>query len=172
MTPRTAAHQASLSITISWSLLKLMATQPMMPSNHLVLCRPLLLLLSIFPSMGSFPVSWLFASSGQSIGVSALASVLPMNIQGWFPLRLTGLISLQSTGLSRVFSNTTVQKHQFFSAQSSLWSQSYVCTWLLTKTKQNKKNVPLTIWTFVSKVSRTKPAQDGICDLYLIMALS
>ena len=89
-----------------------------------------------FPASGSFPMSWLFASGGQSIGASALASVLPMNIQGWFPLRLTGLISLQSKGLSRVFSKTTVQKHQFFSAQSSLWSHSYICTWLLTKKKK------------------------------------
>ena len=72
-----------------------------------------------FPASGSFPMSQ-FSSGGQSIGVSATASVLPMNIQDWFPLRLTGWISLQSKGLSRVFSNTTVQKHQFFSAQLSL----------------------------------------------------
>ena len=69
-----------------------------------------------FPSSGSFPMSWLFASGGQIIGASSSASVLPMSIQGWFPLRLTGLISLQSKGLSRVFSNTTVQKHQFFNS--------------------------------------------------------
>ena len=106
--------------------------------------------LQSFPASGSFSMSWLFASGGQSIGASALASVLPMNIQGWFPLRLTGLISLQSKGLSRVFSNTTVQKHQFFSTQSSLWSKSHICTWLLKKTK--------TTFDFVSKVSRTKPA--------------
>ena len=74
-----------------------------------------------------------FASGGQSIGVSASASVLPMNIQDWFPLRLTGWISLQSKGLSRIFSNTTVQKHQFFNAQSSLRSNSHICTWLLEK---------------------------------------
>ena len=73
-----------------------------------------------FPALGSFLVSWLFASGGQSIGASAPASVLPVNIQGWFPLELIGLISLQSRGFSRVFSNTTVQKHQFFSAQLSL----------------------------------------------------
>ena len=76
--------------------------------------------LQSFPASGSFPVSRLFSSGGQSIGASASASVLPMNIQGWFPLELTGLISLQSKGLSRVFSNTTVQKHQFFSTQLSL----------------------------------------------------
>ena len=73
-----------------------------------------------FPASGSFLMSWLFAAGGQSIGASALASVLPMNIQDWFPLGLTDLISLQSKGLSRVFSNTTVQKHQFFSTQPSL----------------------------------------------------
>ena len=76
--------------------------------------------LQSFPASESFPVSWLFTSGGQSIGASASASVLPMNIQGWFPLELSSLISLQSKGLSRVFSNTTIQKHQFFSAQPSL----------------------------------------------------
>ena len=78
--------------------------------------------LQSFPASGSFPMSQFFTSGGQSIGVSASASVLPMNIQDWSPLGWTGLISLQSKGLSRVFSNTTVQKHQFFSAQLSLWS--------------------------------------------------
>ena len=111
VTPWTTAHQASLSFTISQSLLKLMSIESMMPSNHLILCYPLLLLPSIFPTSGSFSVSWLFTSGGQSIGASALASVLPINIQGWLPLGLTGLISLQSKGLSRVFSNTTVHKH-------------------------------------------------------------
>ena len=76
--------------------------------------------LQSFPASGSFPMSQLFASGGQSIGVSASASVLQMNSQDWFPLRLTGWLSLQSKGLSRVFSNTTVQKHQFFGAQLSL----------------------------------------------------
>ena len=85
-----------------------------------------------FPASGSFPMSQFFASGGQSIGVSASASVLPMNIQGWFPLGWTGLI-LQSKGLSRVFSNTTIQKHQFFSAQPSLWSNSHTHMWLLEK---------------------------------------
>ena len=84
-----------------------------------------------FPASESVPMSWLFASGGQSIGASA--SVLPMNIQDWFPLGLTGLISLQSKGLSRVLSSTTVQKHQFFSAQISLWSNSHIHTWLLEK---------------------------------------
>ena len=83
--------------------------------------------LQSFPASGSFPISWLYASHGQSIGASASASVLPMNwFQDWFPLGLTGLISLQSKGLSRVFSNTTVWKHQFFGVQSSLRSNSYI----------------------------------------------
>ena len=87
-----------------------------------------------FPASGSFPVSWLFTSGGQSIGVSASASVLPRNgNQGWFPLELTGLISLQSKGLLRVFSSTTAQKHQFFSGQPSLFSNSHICSWLLEK---------------------------------------
>ena len=86
-----------------------------------------------FPSSGSFPVSQFFPSDGQSIGVSASASVLPMNIWGSFPLGLSGLISLQSKGLWKVFSNNTVWKHQFFSAQLSLWSNSHIYTWTLEK---------------------------------------
>ena len=89
--------------------------------------------LQSFPPSGSFPMSQFFASSGQSIGVSASASLLLMNIQDWFPLGLTGLISLQSKGLSRVFSTATVQKHQFFGTQLSLWSNSHIHTWLLEK---------------------------------------
>ena len=89
--------------------------------------------LQSFLASGSFPVGQLFTSDGQSIGASASASVLPMNIQGWFPLGLAGLISLQSKGLSRVFSNTTVQKHQLFGIQLSLWSNSHSHTWLLEK---------------------------------------
>ena len=88
--------------------------------------------LQSFPASGGLLMSWLFTSGGQSIGASASALVLSMNIQGWFPLGLTGLISLQSKGLSRVF-NTTVQKHQFFGAQPSLWSNSHIHTWLLEK---------------------------------------
>ena len=86
-----------------------------------------------FPGSGSFPMSRFFASGGQSTRASASASVLPMNIQGWFPLGLTGFISLQFKGLLIVFSNTTVQKHQFFSTQHSLRSNSHICTWLLEK---------------------------------------
>ena len=119
-TPWTAACQASLSITNSWSLPTPMSIELVVLFNHLILCHPFLLLPSILPASGSFRMSWLFASGGQSIGVSALGSVLPMNTQDWFPLEWTGWISLQSKGLSRVFSNTTVQKHQFFCAQLSL----------------------------------------------------
>ena len=86
-----------------------------------------------FPASGSFLMSQFFISPGQSTGASASASVLPMNIQDWFPLRLTCWISLQSKGLSRVFSNTTVQKHQFFGAQLSLWSNSHIRMWLMEK---------------------------------------
>ena len=89
--------------------------------------------LQSFPASGSFPMSQLFASDGQSIGVSASASVLPMNIQDWFPFGWTGWISLQSKGLSRVFSNTTVKKHQFFGAQLSSQSNSHIHTWILEK---------------------------------------
>ena len=87
----------------------------------------------IFPASGSFPMSWLFVSGGQSTAASASASVQPMNIWGWFPLGWTGLTSLQSEGLSRVFSNTTFWKHQFFGPQPSLWSNSHIHTWLLEK---------------------------------------
>ena len=89
--------------------------------------------LQSFPASGSFPMKWLFTSGGQSIGASASASVLPMIIQGWFHLGLTGLIAFLSEGLSRAFSSTTVQKHQFFSAHPCLWPNSYIHTWLLEK---------------------------------------
>ena len=127
-----AAHQSSLSITNFRSLLKLVSIESVMPSNHLILCRPLLLLPSIFPASGFFPMILFFVSGGQSIGVSALASVLPMNTQDWSPLGWTGWISLQSKGLSGVF-NTTYQKHQFFGTQPSLWLNSHISTWLLEK---------------------------------------
>ena len=109
--PWTAAPRASLSYTISLSLLKLMPIESLMPSNHFILCHPLLLLPSIFTSIRVFfLVSQPFVTGGQSIGASASASVLPENIQDWFPLGLTGWISLQSKEFSRVFSNTTIQK--------------------------------------------------------------
>ena len=120
VTPWTAAHQASLSITNSRSPPKLMSIESVMPSNHLILCHPLSSCPQSFPAPGAFQMSQFFASDLKSIGVSASASILPMTIQDWFPLGWTGWISLQSKGLSRVFSNTTVQKHQFFSAQLSL----------------------------------------------------
>ena len=98
--------------------------------------------LQSFSASGSFQMSQFFASGGQSIRVSASASVLPMNTQDWFPLGWTGWISLQSKGLSRVFSNTTVQKHRFFSAQLSLWFNSHIHTWLLEKAKNKGAKAP------------------------------
>ena len=145
-TPRTAARQASLSITNSWSLHKLMSIESVMPSNHLILYHPLSSCLQCFPASGSFQMSQFFTSGGQSFGVSTSASVLPMNIQDWFPLGLTGLITLLSKELSRVFSNTTVQKHQFFGAQLSLWSNSHI-PYMTTR-----KTIALSRWTFVGKV--------------------
>ena len=132
-TPGTEAHKSSLSITNSWSLPKLMSIELVMPSNHLVLCHPLLLLPSIFPSIRVFsnesalPIRWpKYWSFSFSISPSNESS-------GLISSGLTGLISLQSKGLSRVFSNTTVQKHQFFSAQPSLWSNSHIRTRLLER---------------------------------------
>ena len=138
-TPGTAAHQAPLSSTVSQSLLKFMSIELVMLSNHLIFCCPLLLLPSIFPSIRVFPMSQLFSSSGQSIGASA--SVLPVNIQGWFPLGLTGFISLQSKGVSRVFSSIVRLWSAFF-MDVQLWD-SYVTT---------GKTIALTIRTFVGKV--------------------
>ena len=126
MTPWTVACQASLSLTISRSLLKLMSIESMIPSNHLILCCSLLLLPSIFPSIRSFPVSWLFTSGCLSIGASASALVLPMNIQGWYLLGWTGLISLQSKGLYIEFSLAP----QFKSINSS--ALSLLCGLTLT----------------------------------------
>ena len=131
-TPWTAARQASLSPTPR-------ACSSSCPLNWW--CHPTISYsvapfsscLQSFPAAGSFQMSQFFTSGGQSIGASASASVLPMNIQDWSPWGWTGWISLQSKGLSRVFSNTTVQKHQFFGAQPSLWSNSYTHTWLLEK---------------------------------------
>ena len=119
-TPWIAARQASVSITNSQSLLILMSSESVKPSNHLILFHSLLLCLQSFPASGSFQMSQLSASGGQNIGVSASKSVLPKNTHNWSPLGWTGWISLQSKGLSRVFSNTTFQKHQFFSTQLSL----------------------------------------------------
>ena len=119
-TPWTAAHQASLSITNSQSPPKPMSIELVMPSNHLILCCSLLLLPSIFPSIRVFSKESVLCIRWPNYWISASAPVLPMNIQDWSPSEWTGWISLQSKGLSRVFSNTTVQKHQFFSTQLSL----------------------------------------------------
>ena len=133
VTPWTIAHQVFLSFTVSHSLLKLMSIESVMSSNHLILCHSLLLLPSIFLSIRVFsnqsphhircPKFWSFSFSLS----------LPINIWGWFPLGLTGLVSLQSKGLSRFFSSTTIQKHQFLSSQPSFWSSSHIRTWLLEK---------------------------------------
>ena len=133
-TPWTAARQSSLSFTVSQSLLKHMPIESMRSSHNSSSDVPFFSCPQSFPASGSFPVSRLFTSDGQSTGGSASASVLPMNIQNWFPLGLTALISLQSKGISRVFSNTTVRKHQFFCAKPSLWSNSHICAWPLEKT--------------------------------------
>ena len=134
-TPRTAACQASLSITNSQNFLKLTSIKLVMPPNQLILSSPPPPAFNLSQHQGLF--QWVSSLHpifcGQNIGASASASALPMNIQDWFPIGLTGLISLQSRGLSRVFSNTIVQKHQFFSTQPSLWSNSHIHTWLLEK---------------------------------------
>ena len=132
VTPWTAARQASLPITNFWSLLKLMSIVSVMPASHLILCHPLLLLPPIPPSIRVFssesalhirwPKYWSFSFN-----------ILPVNIQDWSPLGWTGWISLQSRGLGRVFSNTTVQKRQFFGAQLSLQSKSHIHRWPLEK---------------------------------------
>ena len=129
-------QHVKLPFTISQSLLIFMSIELMIPYNHLIVCRPLLLLPSIFQSIRVFSSEPALASGGQSIGASVAESVFPMNIQGPFPLGLTGLISLLSKGCSRVFSGTTIQKHQLFGVQLSLRSNSHICTWLLGKKKK------------------------------------
>ena len=139
----TAAGQASLSITNSQSLLKLLSIKSVMPSNHLILVVPFCSCLQSFSASGSFPRSQFFTLDGQSVWVSASASVLPVNIQDWFPLGLTGLISLQSKGLSRVFSSSKasiLQRSAFFTVQLSHPSMT------------TGKTIALTRWTFVGKV--------------------
>ena len=133
VTSWTAARQASLSITNSRSLPKLISTSRWCHPTILSSVIPFSFHLQSFPASGSFPMNQLFDSGGQSIGASASASVLPMNTQNWSHLGWTGWIPLQSKGLSWVFSNTTVQKHQFFSAQLSLLSNSHIHTWPLEK---------------------------------------
>ena len=139
-----AAHQASLSFTISRSLLKLMSIGLGLPSNHPILCSPFSSCPQFFSASGSFPVSGLFTSSGQSIGPPASASVLPMNIQGWFPLGWTGLISLLSKG-----SQESSPAPQFKNINSSVLS---LLVQLSHPYMATGKNTALTIWTLVSKV--------------------
>ena len=141
VTPWTAACQVSLFFTISWSLLKLVSIESMMPSNHLLLCCPLFLLPSIFPRIRVFsnesvfhirwPKYWSFSIS------------LSDEYSGMISFRIDWSDFLAVQGLSRLFSNTTVWKHQFFNAQPSLWSNSHICTWLL------EKPVVLTIQTLL-----------------------
>ena len=134
MIPWIASHQASLSFSNSWCLLRLTSFDLMMPSNHVILCCPLFLLLSSFPSIRVFSyesvlhIRWpKYQSFSFSINIH-----LPVNTQGW-SLGLTGLISFLSKGLSRVFSSTIVQRHRFFGTQPFLLSSSHICTWLLEK---------------------------------------
>ena len=143
-TPWTAACQASLSITNSCSLLKFMPTESVMPSNHLVLCPPLLLLPSIFPRIRVFSIKLVLHISSQSIGTSASASVLPMNIQDRFPLGLTSLISLQSKGLSSL-----LQHHS--SKASVLWCSAFFMVQLSHPYMTTGKTIALTRQTFVAK---------------------
>ena len=133
VSPWIAAQQSSLSLNISWSLLTLMSIESVMPSDHLILCCPVLFLPSIFPSIRVF-------SNEMDLGIrwprywTFSISISPSNeYSGLISIRIDCLISLQSKGLSRVFSNTTVQKHQFFGAQPSLWSNSHIHTWLMEK---------------------------------------
>ena len=135
VTPWIPARQASLSIIISQSPPKPMSIESVMPSSDVISSSvvPVSSCLQSLPASGSFPMSQLFVWGVQSVGVSASTSVLPMNTQDWSPLGWTGWISLPSKGLSRVFSNTTVQTHQFFGAQLSLYSNSHIHTWPLAK---------------------------------------
>ena len=146
VTPQTAACQASLSVTISQSLLKFMSIESVMPSNHLILCHPLLLLPSILLSASrSFPVSQLFTSGGQSTGASASASIFSMNIQDWSPSEWTGWISLQSKGLSSL-----LQQHS--SKGWILWCSAFFMVQLLHPYMTTGKTIASTRWTFAGKV--------------------
>ena len=135
--------QTHVSFTISWSLLKLMSFELVMPSNHLILCSPLLLPPSIFPASGSFPVSQVFASGGQSLGASASASVLPVNIQGWFPLGGTGWIFWQSKGLSRVL---MIVPLLCFSLHFASWNFNLLGFRDFQKKKKRNSTASLSIW--------------------------
>ena len=132
-TPWTAARQASLSITNSQNSPRLMTIESVMPSSHLILCCPHLLLPPIPPSIRGFSSESTLCMRWPKYWSFSFTSVLPMNTQDWFPLGWPGWISLQSKGLSRVFSSTTVQKHQFFGTQPFLWFNSHIHIWLLEK---------------------------------------
>ena len=138
---------ASLSFTVSRRLLKFMSIKSMVSSNYLISVAPFSSCPQSFPAPESFPLSWLFPPGGQSIGASGSALFLPMNIQDWFPLGLTGLISFLFKEHSWVFSSTTVWKHQFFGSQPSLSSNSHIHPYLMTG-----KTIVLTRLTFVSNV--------------------
>ena len=129
--PWTATCQASLSFTIFWSLLKLMSIESMKPSNDFILCHPLLFLPSIFLSIRGFSIELALCIIWPKYW--NFNTVLPVNSHSWFPLGLTGLFSLLSKGLSRVFSSSTFQNHQFFSTHPSLWSNSHIHAWWLEK---------------------------------------
>ena len=133
VTPWIVALQASLSITNSRNSLKLTSIEPVMPSSHLILCRPLLLLPPIPPSIRVFSNESTLCMRWPKYWSFSFSISLPKNTQGWSPLEWTGWISLQAKGLSRVFSNTTVQKYQFFGAQLSSQSNSHIRTWPLEK---------------------------------------
>ena len=143
--PWTAAHQASLSFTISQICSDLYLFSQWRHPTISSFVTSFSSCLQSFPASGSFPMGRLFTSGDQSIGASASASALPMNIQGWFHLGLIDLVSLLPKRLSRVFSSTAVQKHQFFSAQPSLWSNSH--PYMTTG-----KTIALTRWAFIGKV--------------------
>ena len=142
-TPWTTAHQTSLSITSSWSLLKLTSIELVMPSNHFILCRLLLLPPSIFPSIRVSSKSQFFAPGGQSIGVSASVSVLPMTFQDWFPLGWTHWISLLSKGLKSLLQHHSSKASVLQCSAFWVYSHIYVTT---------GKTIALTRWTFVGKV--------------------
>ena len=160
--PWMVACQTPLSSTIPWSLLKFIFIESVMLSNHLILRHPFSSCPQSFTASGSFPVCWPFTSGGQSTGASALASVLPMNIQGQFPLGLIGLISLLFKQLWRVFSSTTVQKHQFFSAQVSLWSNSQLY-WEYISYTSMKEEYRVHIYNWIL-FSHEKKVNCAICD--------
>ena len=145
-TPWTTARQASLSVTNSQSLPKLMSIESVVPSTHLILCRPLLLLPSIFLTSGSFQMSQLFTSDGQRIGVSGSASVLPMNTQDWFPLGWTGWNSLQSQGTLK----SLLQHHS--SKASVLQPSAFFIVLLSHPYMTTGKTIALARWTLVGKV--------------------